>query len=533
MNRFNKFLAATYLSPFQRIKLRSMRRSTTGLVLVAAASVLSFESGYAQNKTACPLFNKADVEAVMGVTFHAEAPDPYSCSFTNWWSANPPPPPRPPKVVELSIEVHYSPAPDPHAVDEARKQVDEQTYEDPTDVPGLGDAAFCIYCVDHLANVPDHATLFVFRGGTMQLVITGGQNVGLEQAKALALKVLGTLGASGKTDYVYGDQTTAFKKPVLNHLGPKPSRIDQLRHDLSAKADAGDTKAQLALGKLYQYGTLTPDGSAKPDYSAAAYWYQRASDRGEAQAACELAVIYRDGLGVAANPATALNLFRKAAEAGYVPAMAPLSYAYAAARTATSRERANYWATKSSEAGDSEGWLTMGYLYNKGLLGGEEPFWYTQAMYAYRKSADGGNCIAMLNIGALYLNGNGVVQDRTQAQAWFAKSAACEGHDLDWVREKAAEYQQKAVAGAGPAFDPSIYAAKRGSDASDGKKLLAGLAALLALSVANDILHPPPVQPSDAASAEAGRQQAIKIMNNFNRNMATITCEQNWGLGRC
>jgi hypothetical protein len=346
------------------------------------------------------------------------------------------------------------------------------------------------------------------------------------------LKVLGALGASGNTGYAYGDQPTTSKKPVLSQLGPRPSRIDQLKHDLSAKADAGDSKAQLALGELYEYGTVAADGSAKPDYSAAAYWYQRAADLGEAQAACELAVIYRDGLGVAANPAAALNLFRKAAEAGYVPAMAPLSYVYAATKSPVSRERANYWATKSSQAGDPEGWLTMGYLYNKGILGGEQSTWYTQAMYAYRKSADGGNCIAMLNIGALYLNGNGVLQDRTQAQAWFAKSAACEGHDLDWVRKKAAEYQQKAVAGAGPAFDPSIYAAKGGS-ASDGKKLLAGLAALLAVSMANDILHPPPAsaKPSDAALAEAARQQAI--MNKFQSNMATITCEQNWGFGRC
>ena len=533
MNRFNKFPAARYLSPFQRIKLRTVRRCATGLALVVAASVLSVQPGYAQNKTACPWLNKADVEAVVGVTLHAESTDPNTCWFTNWWSANPPLPPRPPKVVQLSIEVRYSSAPDAHAVDEARKQVDEQTYEDPTDVPGLGDAAFCIRCIGRPDNLPAHATLFVFRGGTMQLVITGGLNVNVEQAKALALTVLGTLGASGKTGYVYGDRTTAFKKPVLNHLGPKPSRIDQLRHDLSAKADAGDTKAQLALGKLYQYGTLTPEGSAKPDYSAAAYWYQRASDRGEAQAACQLAVFYRDGLGVAANPAAALSLLKKAAEAGYVPAMAPLSYAYAVTKSPVSRERANYWATKSAESGDSEGWLTMGYLYDKGILGGEQPTWYTQAMYAYKKSAERGNCIAMLNIGALYLNGNGVAQDKTQAQAWFAKSAACEGHDLDWARAKAAEYQQKAVAGAGPAFDPSIYAAKGGSDVSGGKKLLAGLAALMVLSVANDILHPSPAQAqsSDAALAESARQQAITAK--FQSNMATITCEQNWGFGHC
>ena len=54
-----------------------------------------------------------------------------------------------------------------------------------------------------------------------------------------------------------------LNKPVLSQLGPKASGIDQLKHGLTAKADAGDAKAQLALGRLYQYGTLGPDREAR------------------------------------------------------------------------------------------------------------------------------------------------------------------------------------------------------------------------------------------------------------------------------
>jgi hypothetical protein len=154
----------------------------------------------------------------------------------------------------------------------------------------------------------------------MRLMI-GPSQANLEQEKALALKALG---CSGKTGYVYGPQQSPLAKPALNNPGAKPSQVDQLKRDLTGKAEAGNAKAQLALGKLCQFATLAPDGTARPDYAAAAYWYRLASDHGEAQAAYELAILYRDGLGVPANEPAALDLFRKAAQAGWLPAMVPL-----------------------------------------------------------------------------------------------------------------------------------------------------------------------------------------------------------------
>src|SRR5439155_886206 len=107
--------------------------------------------------------------------------------------------------------------------------------------------------------------------------------------------------------------------------------------------------AQMALAKLYEFGSVGADGNVKPDYVGAAYWYQQASDGGDYEATYSLAVLYRDGSGVAASPATALELLRKAALAGYVPAMVPLSYAYAATRTGVSDTRARYWAQEAGQ----------------------------------------------------------------------------------------------------------------------------------------------------------------------------------------
>ncbi len=247
--------------------LRTMRHLATCLVLLFGLCVLSGLPAYAQNKTACELLSKADAEAILGVTLQPPKPsapfrsllDPdftsgtpeQGCEFTNFtFNYAAPNQPKPPKVVNVRLEVRYSSTPDAHAVDEAHKQVDTRTYDHPTDLPGLGDAAFWI-------GAPNNVTLFVFLGGTTRLMI-GPSEIGLEQEKALAVKALAAL---GKTNFTYGNQPTGLTKPVLGKPGPNPSALDQLKRALTAKADAGDAKAQLALGRLYQSGTLAPDGT--------------------------------------------------------------------------------------------------------------------------------------------------------------------------------------------------------------------------------------------------------------------------------
>ena len=128
-------------------------------------------------------------------------------------------------------------------------------------------------------------------------MMIGPSEIGLEQEKALAAKALAAL---GKTTFTYGTPT-GLNKPVLGKPGPNPSALDQLKRALTAKADTGDAKAQVALGRLYDSGKVGQDGKVQHDYAGAAYWYHQASDHGDAQAAYELAILYRDGLGVTAD----------------------------------------------------------------------------------------------------------------------------------------------------------------------------------------------------------------------------------------
>ena len=75
---------------------------------------------------------------------------------------------------------------------------------------------------------------------------------------------------------------------------------------LLAKANAGDVKAQLAVGEAYE------TSGTKSDYAEAAAWYRKAADKNSIEAQIHLAVCYRDGRGVTRDMAEAANWYRKA-----------------------------------------------------------------------------------------------------------------------------------------------------------------------------------------------------------------------------
>jgi TPR repeat protein len=334
----------------------------------------------------------------------------------------------------------------------------------------------------------------------------GPSQIGLEQEKALAVKAVSAL---RKTGFAYGTQSTGFTRPQLANPGPNQTALDRLKRMLTGKSDAGDAKAQLALGRLYHSGALAPNGTAQHDYAGAAYWYHQASDHGDAQAAYELAILYRNGLGVPADASQSFQLLQKAAEANYVPAMSPLSDAYASQKTPVSGQRATYWAMKAAEAGDPQGWLVLGFEYDTGKLGGDPPYWYQMAMESYRKAADGGNCLAMMAIGDLYAAGNGVRADQSQAQSWHTKAQSCQGGNIAMLQQQVTQYKARATAARDPALYPVLAtlpdipnspaqaprnsprapAQVRNADSSGfNQSILAGLVAGAAIAIALDVL---------------------------------------------
>ena len=96
---------------------------------------------------------------------------------------------------------------------------------------------------------------------------------------------------------------------------------------------------------------------------------------------------YEDGIAAQnrGDNATAVALYRKAAEQGHLSAM-----------------------------------TSLGFMYERGLGVRADP---GEAAYWYRRAAEAGEPMAMFDIGILYRDGRGVPQNQVRAVQWFQKAA--------------------------------------------------------------------------------------------------------------
>ena len=85
-------------------------------------------------------------------------------------------------------------------------------------------------------------------------------------------------------------------------------------------AEAGEARAQEALGEIYALGEL--DG--KKDYKNGAIWLEKAAAQGRARAQYNMALMYKNGWGVPQSMARYLNLMHTSAANGFAPAQAYL-----------------------------------------------------------------------------------------------------------------------------------------------------------------------------------------------------------------
>src|ERR1035438_1985783 len=97
----------------------------------------------------------------------------------------------------------------------------------------------------------------------------------------------------------------------LTFSAASQSRQLESLKDLIARAEQGDSQAQVSLGNMYNNG----QGVSK-DYKEAARWYRLSAEQGYAPAQTILGFMYRDGRGVPQDPKEAVRWYRLAAEQG-------------------------------------------------------------------------------------------------------------------------------------------------------------------------------------------------------------------------
>ena len=224
-------------------------------------------------------------------------------------------------------------------------------------------------------------------------------------------------------------------------------------------AEGVDAQFAVMLGCAYLFGHCR----LAKDASAAASWFTRAADLGDADAQFNLGVAYRDGEGVERDHAEALRRFRQAAEQGRSEVQSAIGFAY----------------------------------YN----GRGVPVDFERAAHYWRLGAKGGNAYAMAALGECYRDGKGVKRSLHAARKWLlrAKEAGYDdADDASTLDAMIADLDARIAV---------IEAANAAAAAADAAKAAIALeaACVAADRVAAELIAEEEAEKAAAAAAKAGK----------------------------
>ena len=174
-----------------------------------------------------------------------------------------------------------------------------------------------------------------------------------------------------------------------------PAEINQLQ----TKAQAGDSTAQLNLGKAYEDGNGAPQSD-----NQAVKWYRAASEQGNATAQNDLGLMFRLGRGVEQDKVEAVNWYRKAAKQENPSAIFNLGTAYYNGDGVSIDDvRAYAWFLLAQNLGDQSA---------------------ADAVKRMKEGAAGrSQSAAFEKIGDMYQKGDDLPQSSIKAVDWYRKAA--------------------------------------------------------------------------------------------------------------
>lgn len=291
---------------------------------------------------------------------------------------------------------------------------------------------------------------------------------------------------------------------------PKQFKRKHIKIDLEnvvLKADGGDAKAQLVLGKLYMEGEIVEYDAEK----GLSYIY-KAAEQDDADAYYILGEAFEDGLGVKENHEKALSYFEKARSLGHKEARFRAALIYFTERK-NARDGKNAYSlfADMAEEGDTRAYYWLAECYSQGIgvqksrikakeyflrsigegfdesklaygmflidevstyqegvkiisecAAEEDPIalgivghWYlygenveediVKAIECFKKSAKGGVAISIHELGSFYYNGQGVNKDLDIAEKLLTESASA-GITASWYMLSAV-YDEKGQPG--------------------------------------------------------------------------------------
>ncbi|KAF9965288.1 hypothetical protein BGZ73_001509, partial [Actinomortierella ambigua] len=233
---------------------------------------------------------------------------------------------------------------------------------------------------------------------------------------------------------------------------------------MRSSASGGHIPAQLNLAWRYMYGkTRLPQDDAE-----ALVWYSQAAASGDTSANAYVGWIYEKGILPCAEKhiQIAVQHYRLAAQQNNTWAQSRLG---TICRNGYNEKDQNYppnfveahrWLRAAADKGDVTAQVELGLMYLHGEGVDKD---YVEAMRLHRKAAEAGNAAGQCNMGFMYHHGYGVERDDTEAVAWYRKAAE-QGHGegqnyLGWMYVKGYGVQQN--------DSEAVYWLRKAADQSD------------------------------------------------------------------
>ncbi|MEC8743472.1 MAG: tetratricopeptide repeat protein, partial [Pseudomonadota bacterium] len=178
----------------------------------------------------------------------------------------------------------------------------------------------------------------------------------------IALLVAGT----GPTQ-AYGQNSGAQTNGGLTHEEGKAAfeagKFDQARKIWIPLADAGDASSQFSLALLYKNAL-----GVKRDDSKAAFWFERAAEKGMTDAQKMIGLLYFSGTGVPRSLDKSARFYEMAAQSGDAEAQYMLANLYRQGKgVELNFEQAARWYEAAAKQGDIAAQSNLARLYMEGV----------------------------------------------------------------------------------------------------------------------------------------------------------------------
>jgi len=183
------------------------------------------------------------------------------------------------------------------------------------------------------------------------------------------------------------------------------------------RAEQGDAKAQLELGRRYYHGA-----GIEKDGDQALVWFLKSAEQYNPEAMRLAGLMYNNGQASVQDPKLALHWLEAAYDASDNMAAYFIGQMYQQGEGVEKNLNTAYsWYQKGADRADSWSQWALGNLNQSGFDG--HPVDLKSAVKWYRLSAKLGNELGQHEMGRMYNHGIGVEQDLGKAEMWYRRAS--------------------------------------------------------------------------------------------------------------